>query len=232
MKRTLLLICLLPQFIFAQERKNDDPPSIKQLAIITTMVGWTKNDLGKWSSSTNSLPKYMHNYFFPTCEQILRVELTEINYKGSKMLCVAKFMKSKYTRLYKINIEYPVDYWLFDLSQTDTVIGNVKSVQAIIFNTINSGFFSSHRIATWQDISNDIVTHFGDNLGLGGKFCIQTREDTKNSKFQFLIGNYNSEINDFSFNHCSVPGENNEMENGYYEVPTNIFIAFVKKLQL
>ncbi|HWK06233.1 MAG TPA: hypothetical protein VNS58_21480 [Puia sp.] len=128
-------------------------------------------------------------------------------------------------------MEYPVDYWLFDLSRTDTVIGKVESVQASTYRTIESGFFSGSNMATWAKISNDIVVHFENGLGLGGYFCIQSREDKKNSKFQFLVGSYNSEIQQFSFNDCTTPGENNEMENGYYEVPTNIFLSFVNKMK-
>jgi hypothetical protein len=195
------------------------------------MVGWTKNDLGKWSSGINSLPRYNHNYFFPTCEQILKIDLAEVHYKGKRMFCVAKFMKSKYVRFNKINVEYPVDYWLFDLSRTDTIIGEVESVQATTYSTIESGFFSGHNISTWKDISNDIIVHFENGLGLVGYFCIQSREDKKNSKFQFLVGSYDNEIKQFNFNDCTVPGENNEMGNGYYEVPASVFVSFMNKIQ-
>jgi len=231
MKRIVLYICLCPLFIAAQVRKDDEQPHIKQLASLTTMIGWTKNDLGKWSSAINSLPKYGHDSFFPTCEQILRIDLAEVNYKGKKMLCIAKFMKNKYLRFNKLNVEYPVDYWLFDLTQTDTVIGEIGSVQATTYNTIESGFFSGPGMATWRDISNDIIVHFENGLGLPGYFCIQTREDKKNSKFQFLIGSFNNEIKQFTFSNCSVPGENNEMENGYYEVPAGTFLSFLNKIR-
>lgn len=231
MNRILIYLLLCPLLVSAQDRQDDEQPQIKQLATLTTMVGWTKNDLGKWSSAINSLPKYNHDYFFPICEQILKIDLAEVNYKGKKMYCVAKFMKSKYVRFNNIKVEYPVDYWLFDLSRKDTIIGDVESVRATTFNTIESGFFSGPNIATWRDISNDIVVHFENGLGLDGFFCIQSREDKKNSKFQFLFGSYNAEIQLFHFNNCTVPGDNNEMRNGYYEVPSSVFLAFVNKIK-
>lgn len=223
--------CLLPLLLTAQERKDEERPHVRQLATMATMLGWTKNDLGKWSSSVNSLPRYVHDYYFPVCEQIVKIDLTEVTYKGKKMFCVAKFLKSKYVRANRIMVEYPVDYWLFDLSRRDTVIGETATVQAATYNTMECGFFSGTLMATWKDIADDIIVHFENGLGLPGYFCIQSREDKKNNKWQFLMGSYNSQISEFTFNNCTAPGENNEMENGYYEVPTAAFAEFIGKIK-
>jgi hypothetical protein len=232
MKRLLLYLCLSPIILFAQDRQDDAPPQIKQLVSITNMTGWTKNDLGKWSSAINSLPKYDHQYYFPVCEQILKIDLAEVNYKGNKMYCVVKFEKSRYVRFNKIREEYPVYYWLFDLSSKDTISGEVESVRSTTFNTIRSGFFSGSTIATWRAVSNDIIVHFENGLGgLDESFCIQSREDKKNGKFQFLMGAYTAEIQSFNFNNCTPPGDNNEMKNGYYEVPASEFLSFVNKIK-
>jgi hypothetical protein len=230
MKKILIYLCFLPLAVFAQDRKDDEPPHIKPLAALTNMVGWTKNDLGKWSSAINSLPKYDHSYHFPVCEQILKIELAEVNYKGNTMFCVAKFEKSRYIKYNKIMVEYPVYYWLFDPAITDSIVGNVASVQATTFNTIQTGFFSGANIATWRNISNDIMVNFENGIGMEGAFCIQSREDKKNKKYQFLIGSYDAQIKEFNFNFCLPPGDN-EMENGYYEVPTSIFLSFKSKIK-
>ncbi|MDR3714769.1 MAG: hypothetical protein P4L51_18290 [Puia sp.] len=231
MIKPLTALLLSPLFLSAQERKDDHPPQIKQLASIASMVGWTKNDLGKWSSNTNALPRYIHDYFFSLCEQILKIDLAEIQYKDKKMLCVAKFMQHKYVRFGKIHIEYPVNYWLFDFSGTDTLIGEIPTVQAITYRTFESGFFSGVTVPTWREVSNDIIVHSENGLGLEGDFCIQIRENKKDNKIQFLIGSYNHTIHQFDFNDCTMPGDNNEMANGYYEVPSAIFLAFLKKIQ-
>ena len=232
MIRLLTLFLLTPSLLLAQERKDDPPPHIKNLASISSLTGWTKNDLGKWSGSPNALPRYAHDYYFPTCEHILKIDLAEVQYKEKTMLCVAKFLESKYIKYGKLHIEYPVDYWLFDLSGTDTIIGQVMTVQSITYRTIAAGFFSGFAIPTWRDISNDMIVHFENPIGLEGDFCIQSREDKRTNRTQFLVGSYNHTIQQFDFNYCTMPGDNNELENGYYELPAAIFSAFIKKLQL
>lgn len=232
MIRLLTVLLLTPSLLFAQERKDDPPPHIKNLASLPALIGWTKNDLGKWSSAPNALPRYVHDYYFPICEHILKIDLAEVQYKDKTMLCLAKFLESKYVKYGKIHIEYPIDYWIFDLSSTDTIIGQIPSVQAVTYHTIASGFFSGIAVATWRDISNDIIVHFESPIGLEGDLCIQSREDKKNNKIQLLVGSYNRDIHHFDFNYCTMPGDDNELENGYYELPTNTFSAFIKKIHL
>jgi hypothetical protein len=139
-------------------------------------------------------------------------------------------MKSKFVRLNTIHIEYPVDYWVFDAARIDTLIGEMGSVQALSYPTTESGFFSGSAIGTWNNISNDIFMHFEDGLPITGAFCIQSREDKKNGKYQFLVGAYTGE-NRFNFNDCTTPGDNNELRNGYYEVPASTFLAFINKIK-
>jgi len=63
MRRILIYLCICPLLQPHRLQKDDERPKVNQLATMTTMVGWTKNDLGKWSSAINSLPKYSHDYF-------------------------------------------------------------------------------------------------------------------------------------------------------------------------
>src|ERR1700744_617547 len=163
MKSFVCALLLTPFISLSQERVDDKSPVIKVLASITTMTGWTKNDLGKWKNLPNELPDYQSGLLRDShsCEHISIIELASLAYKNKTLRIVAKTRKSYIRRNIVVHSLYNTDYWVFDGFQRDTTIGNDETVLSQIFKTFYFGTVSRvDNAPSWKQLSDDIVIHW------------------------------------------------------------------------
>lgn len=210
--------------------RTDDPlPKISPpIATISTLTGWTKNDIGKWISGQNALPSFNHEVYGyrPYCETLLRIERCSVEYDGHKYQCLAKFEKHIYGDRNE-KIEYPVQYWLYDPARSFPITGKDKSVKGKRFKTYFRGDISRVRPTTWTDISMDIKVNFRKTYR---ELVVQWRNNTANSTVQFMIADYDrSSTMLFNFGICDIYnlGKNTELAREYYEVPKEAFVSLV-----
>lgn len=231
MKAFAAAICLLPVCSFSQERINDKPPSIIPLVAIPQLTGWVKNDIGQWKMGENSLPNANHERarVMPPCEVVLKMELYDVKYGGKLFYCFAKYTKPRFFKYGVWHTEYVADYWLFDGSTADTLIGHDTSVNYICFRTIARSMVEEKRPLSLSDLSDAIAEKKDDNI-IGAKFCIKVRLDRKKNKVQFLPGSYDPETGVSDFEDCSVD-DNDQLNLAYYELPEGVYAHFTSKIK-
>jgi hypothetical protein len=234
----------VPNPSYSQERKDDELPQLmgtpKTLASFT---GWTKNNIGKWSSLPNGIPQYDYTLkqTMPYCERLLKIDLQKIVIEQKSYWCLAKFTKHIYGYRNE-KLEFVTYYWIFELptmshTTTDT------SVNSVSFNTFMYSDIPliTYRTPVWADIIKDLKSKVNEKGELQSsidgerRFFIQYRNDKKHNKVQFLIGEYSKNQFFETFDSgllCAGADKNNELSNMYYEITAlnfnNLFSALIK----
>ncbi len=174
-----LLFLLFPMLTVAQERVDEKSPDVKVIATLNSLVGWTKNDLGKWLSFPNALPAYEHEnaQFSLGMDLLLKIGLAEIKIKNMNYLCMASFGKHSFIKNGIKYTEYPVESWLFDPSHADTLVGNDLTLIYLRYTTKCASFLSGFALSSWNKIAEVIYVRLDDETSTDDQLCIQLRRN-------------------------------------------------------
>jgi hypothetical protein len=232
----LLVTLIASSNLYAQQRKHEEKPTLSvAVKSMTSLIGWKRNDIGKWQQAFNGVP---------FGEQTLKVDIAKVKYESQEHYCFAKFSRHFYYRENKRQTEYFADFWLFDIDTTESLNTNDTSIHTKIYNClIVSHVLGGLQPVSWNDILNQmekcfIGTYPNDNF-LSPAFFIKYRYSYSNNKAQFYfggLGDYSKNIEDNSYEdftnneQCYDKAKNTNLNCCYFETIKNIFDKNLKDI--
>lgn len=133
---------------FSQARKDEEMPKIaSSIKSVSSLKGWAKDDIGKWNEFNAAFGTIKNR------EQLLKIDLTKINYEGQQYLCVAAFTKSFYIKANTKHIEYCAFFWLLDTTKIQDLTETDSTVHTRLYqNFMISNVIGYYNPVTWNDI--------------------------------------------------------------------------------